>query len=246
MRGCSFHLGWGTPGAFFTLSPGSVLPGDSECASRVVLSTWEPRPDNATANQTQPSASQLQAFRSDSWGGVADRANSVLRQRVTGAFSGTTDEIIQWGACKWGFDVNVIRAQAATESWWHESAAGDLTTDTTLWPPDATCKDSADCYQSYGLLQIKWTYWRSAWPASRDSTAFNVDAALGWRRACYEGYIEWLSTPGTSGHANYGPGDLWGYVGQWFSGAWYDSGAVSYISTVQGNLTSQVWLGKYF
>jgi autotransporter family porin len=243
---CGGAADGGRPGAFVTLPPGAALPSDSQCAARVLQSSWEPRPDNATANQTRASASQLQIFRADGWGGVDNRANAVLRQRVTGAFSGTTDEIIQWGACKWGFDVNVIRAQAATESWWHQDAVGDLTADAALWPPGATCQDGAHCYQSYGLLQIKWTYWMSAWPASRDSTAFNVDAALGWRRTCYEGYIQWLSAPGTSGYPSYGPGDLWGCVGQWFSGGWYDPGAISYISNVQNNLRNQVWLGQYF
>ena len=236
----------GRPGNLATLPPGSILPSDSECAARVLQSSWEPRPDNSTANHTRASASQLQTFHGDGWDGVDDRANSVLRQRVTGAFDGTTDEIIQWGACKWGFDVNVIRAQAATESWWHQDAAGDLTSDVTLWPPGATCRDSANCYQTYGLLQIKWTYWKSAWPISRDSTAFNVDAALGWRRTCYEGYIRWLSAPGTAGYPSYGRGDLWGCVGQWFSGGWYDSGAIDYISKVQNNAGNQVWLGQYF
>lgn len=231
---------------FATLPPGAVLPGDSECAARVLRSSWEPRPDNAIANQTQATASELETFHGDSWGGVDSRANTVLRQRVTGGFSGTTDEIIQWGACKWGFDANVIRAQAATESWWHQGAAGDLTTEPALWPPGAVCPDSTQCYQTYGLLQIKWTYWQTAWPISRDSTAFNVDAALSWRRTCYEGYIQWLSAPGAPGYPDYGPGDLWGCMGQWFSGGWYDAGAISYISSVQNNLANRVWLGQYF
>lgn len=232
--------GWDA-GVFLTLPPGSTLPSDTECQARVLRSSFESRPDNAAANATMPTANQLATFHADSWGGVTADANAILRQRVTGNFTGTTDEIIQWGACKWGFDVDVIRAQSATESWWHQSATGDLTTDTTLWPPGATCTDSTHCYQSYGLLQIKWVYWQSAWPISRDSTAFNVDATLAWRRACFEGDITWLSTAGTSGYPNYGPGDFWGCVGQWFSGGWYDSGAIQYISTVQQNLNQRVW-----
>ena len=228
------------------LPPGSALPGDAECAAAVVRAPWEPRPDNATANQTLASPSELDAFRADAWGAVDDRANTVLRQRVTGAFSGTTDEIIQWAACKWGFDPDVVRAQVAVESWWHQSTTGDLTADTTLWPPGAACSDAGHCYQSYGLLQIKWTYWKSAWPEARDSTAFNLDAALAWRRVCYEGYIQWLSAPGTPGHPAYGPGDLWGCMGQWMSGGWYDAGAVSYIASVQGDLRDRVWEGQYF
>jgi len=229
-----------------TLPPGSALPGDAECAARVVRSPWEPRPENAAANQALASAGQLSAFRADAWGGVDDRANTVLRQRVTGAFSGTTDEIIQWAACKWGIDADVVRAQVAAESWWHQDATGDLTTDSALWPPSAACQDATHCYQSYGLLQIKWTFWQSAWPMARDSTAFNLDAALAWRRVCYEGYIQWLSSAGTPAHPGYGPGDLWGCVGQWVSGGWYDAAAVSYVGTVRQNLEGKVWLGQWF
>ncbi len=229
-----------------TLPPGAPLPGDAACAAAVVRSAWEPRPDNAAANATVPTAAQLDAFRADAWGGVADPANAVLRQRVTGAFSGTTDEIIQWAACKWGFDADVIRAQAAVESWWRQDTAGDLTADPTLWPPGATCDDAAHCYQSYGLLQIKWVYWHSAWPMARDSTAFNLDAALAWRRVCYEGYIQWLSAPGTAGYPSYGPGDLWGCMGQWFSGGWYDAGAVGYVARVRQDLADRVWMGQWF
>ncbi len=234
------------PGAGLALPPGSALPGDAECAARVVRSSWEPRPDNAAANATVATPGQLDAFRADAWGGVDARANAVLRQRVTGAFTGTTDEIIQWAACKWGFDADVVRAQAAVESWWHQSATGDLTADTALWPPGATCSDASHCYQSYGLLQIKWTYWQSAWPVARDSTAFNLDAALAWRRACFEGYVQWLSAPGTAGYPSYGPGDLWGCMGQWFSGGWYDAGAVDYVARVQQDLADRVWRGPSF
>ena len=34
------------------------------------------------------------------------------KPRITGNFTGTTDEIIQWAACKWGWSDNVVRAQA--------------------------------------------------------------------------------------------------------------------------------------
>src|SRR5437588_88030 len=37
---------------FATLPPGSTLPTDAECASRVRRNPWEPRADNATANNT--------------------------------------------------------------------------------------------------------------------------------------------------------------------------------------------------
>jgi Immunoglobulin-like domain of bacterial spore germination len=41
--------------------------------------------------------------------------------RVDGAFSGTTDEIIQRAACKWGIDEDIVRAQIIKESYWYQS-----------------------------------------------------------------------------------------------------------------------------
>jgi hypothetical protein len=43
-----------------------------------------------------------------------------LIPRVDGQFSGTTDEIFQWAACKWGLPDNVIRAVAVRESTWFQ------------------------------------------------------------------------------------------------------------------------------
>jgi hypothetical protein len=36
---------------------------------------------------------------------------------------------------------------------------------------------------------------------------------------------------------------LWGCVGAWFSGGWYDSGAVNYINGVKTALAQRTWLG---
>ncbi len=43
-----------------------------------------------------------------------------LLRRVDGQFTGTTDEIFQWAACKWGLPDNLIRADAAQESTWFQ------------------------------------------------------------------------------------------------------------------------------
>jgi hypothetical protein len=32
------------------------------------------------------------------------------RNDVTGDYTGTTDEILQWLSCKWGIDIDMIRA----------------------------------------------------------------------------------------------------------------------------------------
>ena len=48
------------------------------------------------------------------------------RDQVTGNFAGTTTEIIQWAACKWGVDEDTIRAAAVQESYWHMNTLGDV------------------------------------------------------------------------------------------------------------------------
>ena len=55
------------------------------------------------------------------------RAHSdmVYKDRVTGHFRGTTDEIIQWAAYKHGISEDLLRAVAVQESWWHMSTNGD-------------------------------------------------------------------------------------------------------------------------
>lgn len=44
---------------------------------------------------------------------------------VTGHFTGTTDEVIQWAARKWGFEPDLLRAVGTVESWWRMSTVGD-------------------------------------------------------------------------------------------------------------------------
>jgi hypothetical protein len=149
-----------------------------------------------------------------------DNRADLLRRRIDGNFAGTTDEIIQWGACKWGFDEDIVRAVAVTESWWTQSNVGDNG-------------------ESFGLLQIREPYHRVTFPSSRDSTSFNVDYTLASRRSCFEGYIGWLNQvqPGN----DYRAGDQWGCFGMWFSGRWKDAPALNYISVVQGHLSRRTW-----
>lgn len=221
-------------GYFQTLQPGSALPTDEQCAARVNRSTWEPRPENTVANQTLPGSFYLPGFvRND--GGVDDRSRAYA-DRVTGNFKGTTDEIIQWASCKWGFTDEIVRAVAVAESTWYQSALGDYTSD----PAKCQVGYTIPCPESFGLQQVKATSHRGTFPQSRDSTAFNVDYTLMTRRVCYEGWVTWLYDIGS---ASYQAGDEWGCVGLHYSGRWYDAGANNYIATVKNHFTSKPWLG---
>jgi hypothetical protein len=212
---------------FRTLPPGSPLPSGADCENWIRRSAWEPRPENQVANHTTPEAVSLPA-----WGGVNPLANTSLKPRIDGNFTGTTDEIIQWASCKWGFNDNVTRAMATSESWWVQSAKGDYETD------QARCAAGyiAPCPTSFGLLQIKHYVHRGTYPHSAESTALNVDYALGMQRVCYEGWLEYAHFP-----EDYRAGDRWGCVGFHYSGEWRDPAAIGYIRGVQEYYRSKPW-----
>jgi hypothetical protein len=115
------------PSGYFTLQPvGSwaSLPSDVACASQVHLSRWEPRPENAKQNGTMPAAGAMAkafAARPRDRGGTYNRKwDTWLLPRVDGRYTGTTDEIFQWAACKWGLPDNLFRADAVEESTWFQ------------------------------------------------------------------------------------------------------------------------------
>lgn len=233
----------GNPGA--TLPPGSALPSESACAASIATSSFEPRPDNYAANHRVPTAAQIANLQP--WNasiGMDDKSDS-LRRQITGNFTGTTDEILQWVACKWGIDVNIVRAEAVQESNWHQSQLGDYTTNQSLCPPGTW--NGSSCYQSYGILQIKYTYFKTEWPMSQQDTAFSAEFVYGWLRNCFEGWADYLyqQTP-SPGYARYHAGDIWGCLGFWFSGGWYTSGAINYINIIKQDYQQKPWLQSGF
>jgi hypothetical protein len=196
---------------FSTLPPRSTLPTGVWCSRHVRRSSWEPRPANFTPNHT----TGYHLYYID---GANDTAQLKFGRRVDGDFTGTTDEVIQWGACKWGFDEDLVRALAVTESWWHQSRVGD---------------DG----ESFGLLQVKCHIHEGTCPGAMDSTAFNVDYALAWQRSCFEGYFDWV--PAST------QGKKWGCIGLWYSGVW-QSNSRKYIRTLKRHLSQKTWLDPGF
>lgn len=215
-----------------TLPPGQRLPDDADCARQVVPSGPELRPINAPFNATR--------------GHRKDLPGPFL-SRLSGDFTGTTDEIIQWAACKWGIDTDVVRAQAAQESSWFMTAVGDFTSQ-PQWcapghPPGVDGRTG--CPESVGIMSVKYRYHRVAFPEAGQSTAYNLDYALAVWRTCFEGQEDWLAeNPPNSG---YRPGDMWGCVGRWYQGGdWLNPLAVGYIGRVQARLAEQVWTQNWF
>jgi hypothetical protein len=90
---------------------------DSAAAAKVARSSFEPRPANEAATHRVPTKAQLRAFHHQS--------DQPYSHWVTGRFRGTTDEVAQWAAAKWGLAPDLVRAVAAKETWWRMSTVGD-------------------------------------------------------------------------------------------------------------------------
>lgn len=204
---------------FVTLPPGSELPSGDACAARVPRVGWEPRPQNAVFNARlgRPLRIPVATYEPE------ERVNRLLR-RVDGEFTGTTSEILEWAACKWGFDEDTVRGVAAVESWWDQRLVGDRG-------------------ESIGLFQVRCLWGRfhaQACPDARRSSAFNADYAMAFRRACYEGLF-WYWFPSDSVQKRM-RGDLWGCIGMWFSGRYRDPGSEEYRARVQAVVQEKPWL----
>ena len=195
------------------------MPSGADCAARV-RRTAEIRPENATANTNRGSSANANT-----------RTDWTQFRRVDGNFTGTTDEIIQWAACKWGIDEDIVRAQVIKESYWYQSANGDNG-------------------ESWGLGQVRDTAHQSAFQYSvnaRTSSAYNLDYTYASWRACYEGVYTWLNTVERNG--TYAAGDVWGCIGVWFSGRWYVNNDAYLNQTgdsVHWHYNNKTWLTTTF
>jgi len=243
---------------FSTMPPHAALPSDKTCAA-AISPTPETIPANIPFNRTMPTAAMLASFYRHPVFGSDPPASDFFR--VDGHYTGSTDMILRWAACKWGIDEDVFRAQAWTESKWRqggprpgdgggdqrfsrsECVQGDFT---ALW--GYACPNC--CYQSWGIMQTKVYYEWGTWPMIKDSTAFNADYRGADQRACMNGdYSEYFAStqqqPNTYA-ADIASGDLdrilWGCIGMHFSGGWYTATSLPYIREVKGNLRTRPWL----
>lgn len=222
---------------FTTLPPGSELPSDAECAQRVVKAA-EIRPGNEPYNSTR---------------GKQKNLVGPYYSRVTGDFAGTTDEILQWAACKWGIDVDIVRGQAAKESYWNMAALGDFADDPSVCLPGHPigADDEPDkCPESAGMLQMRYQYSGppgnfDTWPEAVESTAYHLDFVYSYWRTCYEGLLTWLNST-TDRVGTYAAGDEWGCVGNWFAGRWRTPPAEEYIAAIEGYIRDRIWESAQF
>jgi hypothetical protein len=225
--------------------PAGSLPLSDAQATALVTPKAEVRPDNVAPNHYVPTTSELTAFHNAVYGAGpnagsrADAYNPLLKY-VTGGFTGTTDEIIQWAAHKWGIPEDVLRAVAVNETHWHQSEMGDRRdgVNASLYPAQARI-DSDSVYESMGLMQVKWRPDGSMNPGTEplrwESTAFNVDYAGAGFRYYFDGYCSWCN-PG------YAPGQEWESIGAHYDPSpWRNTGMLDYITRIQTYLAARTW-----
>ncbi len=133
----------------------------------------EIRPGNTVANQTMGRPADPAAFAG--WAGFRP-----YYAQIDGACTGTTEQILEWAARKWGFDQlgypDLAKAVAVVETWWAQSWVG--------------------ANGEVGILQVRpvWPDWQEA----QRSTAFAADYAMAVIRMHYDG-ASWLGD-GTKGN----------------------------------------------
>ncbi len=227
------------PGAKATTRPvGSPPLSDAEAAARVNRNGFEPRgrdlpagsrdayyggsmpnTTNYPMNETVLTQAQIDAF-------LAHPENAwAAKRNITGNFTGTTDEIIQWAAHKHGLDEDLMRAVAAAETWWRQG-------DGSWTNPDGTPTE-----QGGGIFAMTWV--PNTFPAFAKSTAAAADYFAASMRYYYDGEGTWLND--VERGAQYAMGDLWGTIGAWYAGRWRTPAAESYILHVKDYLQRRVW-----
>lgn len=220
---------------------------DSYCSGRVQKFA-ERVPANTTANNDVPPAGT-----NFSWGpwvsqdvapgtGIAETAYNFSKVDGNVPKGFTTDEILEWAACKWGMDQNIAKGEAIAESNWLQSNKGDL--------------DSCGGYDSYGILQVRATnpsvctpgsVENSGWggyPWTANSTAVDADAQMARLRAVYDGQSYMGAggngNPVLTGSTSTAVGaPIWNAVSTWQSGT--DTGPDAYTSQIQSCLASSCW-----
>jgi hypothetical protein len=229
---------------FGRLSPKRALPDEAACAAMIQRGGAEARPDNTVYNNTISPSEQVAMLGAFGGGRGFDSAAIPFGKRVSGNFAGTTDEILRWGACKWGFDEDFVRAESYQVNAWHQASVSGWTSNRSNCPPSGgptrNGPDGVECAQVFGIFGLTWQFNKSAWPMYRDSTAFHVDYTLAVQRVCFEGLVDYMKGWGPP-EKQYGPNDEFGCAASFFTGGWYDYTTIQQLNRIKDTLAKQPW-----
>jgi autotransporter family porin len=207
---------------------------------------------NVVANKYVPSSAELLSFHTavNQYGQTAVHENPLNHyvDGLDGMTSPSTDDLIQWGAHKWGIPENWLRAEYVKESYWGQKQLGDRASVSSSWyvlyPLLAEIAGTSEVFQSMGITMVKWKPDNSVGggtePLRWKSTAFNIDYQAAQVRYYFDGYCGWC----TSGYSS---GQQWNSIGAWYEPyPWANASAQSYIASVQKILSKKPWLSSSF
>ncbi len=234
-------------------------PLEDQVAAACVTHKPEVHADNTPFNNNVPTSAEITAARNGDSSGF-----KVLTKYVSGTpglSNPSTDDLIQWEACKWGIPTDWLRAEFVDESNWHQlecagSVActnggpagaglegrgfGDFATSNFLSTPTAAVQKGG-AFTSIGITQIKSRPSSDPHPGTEPlrwkSTAWNLDYQGAVVRYYFNGLCSWCGT-------GYSAGQQWPSIGAWFNPSpWNNSGAISYQERVKGFLAARTWTG---
>jgi hypothetical protein len=251
----------------FTGGPSTFTPLSDRAAAALGTPEPETRPDNArpyrvngvahpAPNSYVPTGAQLAKFRSarTSLGEPVLQLDPYLRyvDGRDGLKHPTTDELIQWGAHKWGIPENWLRAEYVLESYWNQWFLGDMTpvssADYGKYPVQSRVSGALQAYQSLGITQVRWDpkgdFGAGTEPLRWLSTAFNIDFQAATVRFFYD---DPKRSRNAWGDSSYRPCQKWNSIGGWFAPyPWANAHQAQYATTVQYNLKTTAWKSSSF
>jgi autotransporter family porin len=240
------------PARFVTLGPGAPLPSGAQCAAWVNASpTAETAAWNATQNAAMPTAEWLAAFYAHPDADLSQNGGAPETALIDGAYTGSTDMILRWAACKWGIDEDVVRGQAWLQSSWKQSwtvgsaTGGDCTSKyvpsgaLNYWTASSPCRDLR------GLYGVSLTYFNT-YPYSDMSTALNADYRWARQRTCMNGGVPWYVGSAAADWGAYPPTEtssaLYGCIDAWISGGWNsDANSSGYVANLMQVIATHPW-----
>jgi hypothetical protein len=249
---------------------GAFTPESDTEAAACVTHKAEQRPTNVPFNRVVPTQAQLERFRAEVQF-QAPVARFVTGQAALYLTEPSTDDLIQWGACKWGIPTEWLRALYVAESTWYQALClhegkqvackpeagyaaidgrgfGDKHPETAsqLSINPVFAVSGGEAFQSLGIAQVKWV------PASfTDLITENPHPGtepLRWESTAFNiDYNAAMLRYYYDGQCSwctsgYGAGQQWNTIGAWYSPyPWNNSSAQWFIGLVQGKLSSRPW-----
>jgi hypothetical protein len=169
---------------------------------------WENNSQNSTAGRP-----------TQSWKFYGDWKWRAYYDKINGACTGTTEQILEWAAKKWGFDQigypDLAKAMGVIETWWRQAFVGNS--------------------GEVGILQVHPGVWPD-WEPAKWSTAYGADYAMAVVRAYYDGST-WLGSA-TKGRLRDSVA-AWNCGCPYNGGGWYASNVFKYNDTKPWNRPSQ-------